>query len=71
MDARGARTRSIEGAARLFDRANIVGRQRAVDDATASIVASTVFLEQAMGVERTIAILTATIEAVRNGRVTN
>ncbi|WP_127399616.1 hypothetical protein [Mesorhizobium sp. M4A.F.Ca.ET.090.04.2.1] len=71
MDARGARTRSIEGAAHLFDRANIIGRQSAVDDATASIVASTVFLEQAMGVERTIAILTATIEAVRNGRMSN
>jgi Rad3-related DNA helicase len=66
MDAGEARTRSIEEAALLFDRSNIAGSKDAIEAATASIVAGTVFLEQAVGTERTVAVLYAALAVVRN-----
>jgi hypothetical protein len=64
MNAGEAASRSIHGAALLFDRANVSGKEEAVEIATACIVSATVFLEEAIGTERTIAALNATIAAL-------
>jgi hypothetical protein len=71
MDAGEARLHSIAGAAALFDHAAACGKPDAIKIATGRIVSAAVFLEEAVGTERALAILNAAAAVLNNKTIKN